>query len=442
MRTLPLACALSWLAATALSDAPDMPALLAGHAVLPALVLVPPPTDAPRDAAISGKFRGAGRHMASGTLPGFGGLRPPFAGQPVQGLSGFAAARTEDGSILAISDNGFGRKATSPDVLLAVHRILPRFGSGLVDVRETVFLSDPDFHVPFRIAHEGTEARYLTGADFDPESVQIADGSIWFGDEFGPWLVRADMAGRIEAVYPVMLDGAPLRSPDHPQVDALSVKGRDWQVGRSKGFEGLALQPDTGMLWAMLESPLPRPDDTPGSDVLALAFDPVSGDWTGDRMTFQLGPGAVAVGDFTLIDARFGLVIERDNGNGLASAACDAGKSPPCHRSPARVKRIVLVDTAPPRDTGAMERVGVVDLMAISDPERLARRGVPGPNAAFAFPFVTVESVMMWDDGDILVANDNNLPSQDARDPAAAAPTEIIRLDLESALRDLIDAQR
>jgi hypothetical protein len=36
-----------------------------------------------------------------------------------------------------------------------------------VEVKETIFLRDPDFKVPFRIAYEGTDARYLTGADFD-----------------------------------------------------------------------------------------------------------------------------------------------------------------------------------------------------------------------------------------------------------------------------------
>ena len=50
----------------------------------------------------------------------------------------------------------------------------------------TLFLRDPDFKVPFRIAYEGSDARYLTGADFDPESIQLVNGEIWIGEEFGP----------------------------------------------------------------------------------------------------------------------------------------------------------------------------------------------------------------------------------------------------------------
>lgn len=438
MRVAGLVFVLSALCGPALSADPVLPARLAGHALLPPLALVPPPADAPGDAAVAGKFRGPERQMTPGTLPGVAGIQPPFEGQPVQGLSGFAATRAPDGSIFAISDNGFGRKATSPDVLLQIHRVVPRFEAGDIDVAETLFLSDPHFRVPFRIAYEGTEARYLTGADFDPESIQVADGSFWFGDEFGPWLVRADMAGRIEAVYPVMLDGTEIRSPDHPKVDALSERGRDWQVGRSKGLEGLALHPDTGMLWAMLESPLPQPDGTPGSEVLALAFDPVAARWTGDRMSFRLGVDAVAVGEFNFIDGRHALVIERDNGNGLTTTACSDGTTVACHRNPAKVKRLVVVDTAPVDTATAMARMGVIDLMAIDDPQGRAlpdRRGVEG---RFTFPFVTIESVMMWDDGLVLVANDNNLPSQDGRDPAAATPTEIIRIDISEALSGIL----
>ncbi len=51
----------------------------------------------------------------------------------------------------------------------------------------------------------------LTGADFDIESLQRAhDGTLRFGDEFGPFLLHADADGRLlHAPYP-------LPDPDHP----------------------------------------------------------------------------------------------------------------------------------------------------------------------------------------------------------------------------------
>ena len=65
---------------------------------------------------------------------------------------------------------------------------------------------DPDFKVPFRTAHEGSDTRYLTGADFDPDSIQVINDEIWIGEEFGPRLFSA--ARTIKRV--VLIDTATL----------------------------------------------------------------------------------------------------------------------------------------------------------------------------------------------------------------------------------------
>ena len=191
-------------------------AKLAGHAYLPALTLITPPADAPRDAWVSGKFTGKARNDKPMSVMGdvgkaYGshttGISLPFIGQPVQGMSGFAMNRAADGSIFTLTDNGFGTKANSPDALLFFHRMKPDFETGKVERVESVFLRDPDKKVPFRIAYEGTDGRYLTGADFDPESIQYLNDEIWIGDEFGPYIIRAGLDGRVKAVYPTMLDG-------------------------------------------------------------------------------------------------------------------------------------------------------------------------------------------------------------------------------------------
>ena len=220
------------------------PATLAGHAVLPALTLIAPPADAPMDAQVSGKFTGAGRNevpeSVMGDTGGVHGKRPtgislPFRGQPVQGFSGYAMNRAEDGSVYMLTDNGFGSKANSPDALLMVHRMRPDFAGGRIGIGATVFLSDPDHKVPFRIAYEGSAGRYLTGADFDIESVQLLNGELWFGDEFGPFLIRTTLEGKVLAVHPTMRGEAVLKGPDAPGVSAMSVMGKDWVVPRSGG---------------------------------------------------------------------------------------------------------------------------------------------------------------------------------------------------------------
>jgi hypothetical protein len=204
------------------------PARLAGHAVMPAASFVDPPADAPADLMNWGKFASGKRTEAIGSVMGLSGGRPtgmgtPFKGQPLQGHSGIK--RMSDGTFLVLTDNGAGAKANSPDAMLYWHRYAIDFGTGAVDRKETVFLRDPDRKVPFRIANEATETRYLTGSDFDPESIQPVGDTIWIGDEFGPYLIRADRTGKVEAVFDTVVDGKVVRSPDNPAVTTPAVPG-------------------------------------------------------------------------------------------------------------------------------------------------------------------------------------------------------------------------
>ncbi|MCX7645231.1 MAG: esterase-like activity of phytase family protein [Rhodobacteraceae bacterium] len=436
------------VAATAPAAAEEtFPATLAGHAVLPAMTLIPPPADAPADARVSGKFTTGRRVDAPGTVPGdtgaMHGRRPtglslPFEGQPVQGFSGFAMAPGPDGSVWTVTDNGFGARANSPDALLFFHRLAPDFGTGTIGVRETVFLRDPDRVVPFRIAYEGTAERYLTGADFDLESIQVIGDTVWLGDEFGPWLISATTDGVVTGVYPTMLDGAELRSVDHPTVSGLSKAGTDWRVPRSGGYEGMALQPGTGLLWAMLEKPILGEDGEPeGQFLRAMAFDPAKGEWTGASFRFALAEGATAIGDFNFIDETRALVIERDNGEGDPSLKCAGEPAPDCFPQPAMLKRVVLIDTASIDAEGFVRRIGHIDLMDIADPDGLARLETAAGrdlDGRFTFPFFTIESVMAAEEGAILVGMDNNLPFSSGRRLDAAADNEVIRLSVPELL--------
>lgn len=436
------------LAAPAMAQEATYPATLAGHALLPAATFVAPPADAPADAAVSGKFAGPVRNAVVGSVPGdtgaMHGKRPtglsmPFEGQPVQGLSGYAMERAADGSVLVLTDNGFGAKGNSPDALLMFHRITPDFASGAVQVAETVFLRDPDHKVPFRIAYEGNESRYLTGADFDPESIQLVGERVFIGEEFGPHVIEATLDGKVVAVHPTMLDGAVLKGVDSPGILALSVVGKDWRVQRSGGYEGMALQPGTGLLWGMLEKPLMGEDNKPeGNFLRALAFDPATGEWTGAGFKFALAEGATAIGDFNFIDETRALVIERDNGEGEPSLKCAGDPALDCFPLPAVLKRVVLIDTASLDAEGFVRRIGHVDLMNIADPAGKARVDTAGGEMGrFSLPFFTIENVMKVDDTHIMVGVDNNLPYSSGRALDRAADNEVVLL----AVPELLNAR-
>lgn len=439
---LPLA--LSLLAAPAAAQE-TFDATLAGHAYLPALSLVAPPADAPKDAWISGKFTGGARNGVPMSVPGdtgglhgkrLTGLNLPFIGQPLQGFSGFAMNRAEDGSVYVLTDNGFGSKANSPDTLLFFSRMDADFDTGEVEIKETVFLHDPDFKVPFRISYGGTDSRYLTGSDFDLESIQRVGDSIWIGEEFGPYLIEATLDGRIKGVYPTMVDGVQLKGPDTPGISATSVKGTDWTVPRSGGYEGMALQPETGLLWAMLEKPLlAASGENEGDFLRVMAFDPEARDWTGEGFKFKLAEGATAIGDFNFIDETRALVIERDNGEGEPSLKCAGDPQADCFPNPAMVKHVVLIDTADVDAEGYVRRIGQIDLMNIADPEGKARIETDGGEAGrFSLPFFTIEDVMRVDETHIMVAVDNNLPFSSGRKLDAAADNEVVLLSVPELL--------
>ena len=180
---------------------------LVARAILPADTFAMGPT--------SGQYIGGGAN----------GKAAPFVNkQPVQGFS--AVLKNKDGTFLAMSDNGFGSMENSADFNLRVYQILPNFktkkgGSGAIQVLGFFELHDPDHKIPFATTNHFSEKRILTGADFDIESMQRArDGSFWFGDEFGPFLLHTDATGRVLEAPIALPDfqnpGKELRSPQNP----------------------------------------------------------------------------------------------------------------------------------------------------------------------------------------------------------------------------------
>lgn len=441
------AAILAALPALANGEAQEFPAKIAGHVVLPAETFIDPPADAPADLKISGKFaNGPVRIEALGTSEGRSAGRPtgvklPFRGQPVQGHSGIKAMA--DGSYWVVTDNGFGSKANSPDAALFLSQYRMNWIAGQVERLKTVFLHDPDRKVPFRIVHEGTEKRYLTGADFDLEGFQIIGDRFWIGEEFGPYLIEADLNGKVLAVFESQADGKPVMSPDHFRVTAPNPGQSlpaNVNLGRSRGYEGLAASKDGRFLYGLLEGPLwdgeaKAPETLNGRQLLRiLEFSVAERKWTGRHWKYLLEPGATAIGDFNMIDATTALVIERDNGEGTADKACPAGqRAETCFHDLARFKRVVKIEMNDANVNGPVRKIGHIDLMAIQDPDKKARKPLNG--GVYTFPFFTIENVDVVDGRHIIVGNDNNLPFSSSRDPNKADDNEFLLLEVEALLK-------
>jgi hypothetical protein len=351
----------------------QFPATLAGHGVLPALAIaLDPPKDAPEAFAIAGKYTGPEwrRVDAIGTIPGTSyispasaprrtGISTPFKGQPMQGFSGIKAMA--DGTFWVMTDNGFGAKKDSGDALLMFHHIRPDWKAGTVQHLRSVFLHDPDRKIPFLIVNEGTPKRYLTGADLDIESMQFVGDSVWFGDEFGPYLLRTDRDGRVLALHETKLDSKPLRSPDHYAVNTPAVPGAfSTPVRRSRGFEGMASSKDGKFLYPLLEGPLwieaekKWETDSGGREFLRiLEFDIEKADWTGRSWKYRVEANGNNIGDFNMIDADTGLIIERDTLEGLPEDVCSGPLRPDCYPAAAKFKRVYKISLKMPTRTGS-----------------------------------------------------------------------------------------
>lgn len=372
---------------------------LVGFAALPADTFAPGPA--------------AGSAVTGNT----NGRTVPFSSQPVQGFSGVQLA--DQNTFWFLSDNGFGNKVSSPDYLLRIYRLDPNFrgtesGDGSVQVLNFIQLADPDRRIPFPIVNENTSERLLTGSDFDPESIVLtADGSILIGEEFGPFVLRFDATGRLlEApiatpnVVNGRLDGV-VRSPD--DLDVLAGRATA-NLPRSRGYEGMAISPDRGRVFPMLEGSV---TGDPNVGLRVYELDPATARFTGLVGLYRLEAPGNAIGDFTAINANEYLVIERDGNQAEA----------------AQLKKVYRIDLTRIDAQGFFYKEEVIDLLNIADPDDLNRDG----STTFRFPFVTIEDVVVIDERTVLVANDNNFPFSQGR-PPAIDNNEIIQVQLQRPL--------
>ena len=199
-----------------------------------------------------------------------------------------------------------------------------------------------------------------------------------------------------------------VRSPDHPAVLGGVTTAN---LPRSRGFEGMAKSPDSLTLYPMLEGTV---DGDPEGSLRIYEFDVASSSYANDLIGFyQLADPSHAIGDFTVINDNEFLVIERDGNQGTDAA----------------FKKIFKIDLSLKDDNGFVEKVELVDLLNIADPDDLNADG----SDAFTFPFVTIEDVLVIDPDTILVANDNNYPFSVGRGPDIDN-NEIILIGLDEAL--------
>ncbi len=364
-------------------------ATLLARAVLPALTLAPgPPTGAFSDPN--------------------NGQTPPYPSQVVLGIS--SALADEDGSYWAMPDNGFGTKANSVDFLLRLYHFTPnwetaRGGPGTIKVGGFISLRDPDRRIGFPVVNGGTKERLLTGGDFDVESVtRVPDGSIWIGDEFGPFLLHFSRSGRL---LEAPVTNPALQAPQNPFL----APGQNPTVQSSRGFEALASSPDGRYLYPAVEGPLLQ--DANRKRRFVYEFDTARRAYTGRSWQYLTDGDDYRIGDMQALDANRWVLIERDDAEGPAAA----------------VKRLYVVDRRRVDADGFLVKTEVADLLELCNPALIGSRnpvGGFGLGDPFSFPLQSVESLLLLPDRRILVTQDNNFPDSNGRVTGVPDGTESI----------------
>jgi len=231
------------------------------------------------------------------------------------------------------------------------------------------------------------------------------NGNYWFGEEFGPFLLKTDANGKVLR-QEVSLPG--VFAPQNPYRNGTTIASN---LNSSQGFEGLAINPAGDRLFTLLEGTVA------GDTARTLRINEFNIDteaYTGAQWKYQLDAAGTAIGDLTAISNTQFLVIERNGGTATTALA--------------PFKKIFRIDTTQLDASGNVLKTEVVDLMNIADPNDLNGDG----STVFTFPYVTIESVLILDANTLLVINDNNYPGTGGRLPGVSDPTEFLRISLAS----------
>jgi hypothetical protein len=141
---------------------------------------------------------------------------------------------------------------------------------------------------------------------------RTSDGTLWFGDEFGPFILHTDATGKVlEAPIPL----PDVKSPSYPPDYAAPFAGPP-NLANSNGFEGMALSKDGRTLYPVLEGPVTGDDATVRR---VYEFDITSRRYTGRTWAYRVDDSTLLVSDLTALDHTRFVSLERDNFQGLAA---------------------------------------------------------------------------------------------------------------------------
>ena len=342
------------------------------------------------------------------------GVTVPFTtlGQPLGGFSGIQVGNNN--TFWFQPDNGYGQKTNSADFLLRLYQVDPSLkgaetgADGSVQFLNYIQFRDPDQKITNFTLVNNTGERNLTGADFDIESfVFDKDGTIWVGDEFGPYLLHFDATGKLLEA-PIAVPN--VRAPQNPSVSPTNPAN----LG-ARGLESTAINTSKTKLITALEGPVTG--DSPTNDILRVYEFNLASKTFGTQYKYKLEKTSnnQSINDLTAINDNEYLVIEKDRLTGDA----------------AEFKKNYKINLTQVDANGFLIKQEVANLLGIQDPNDLNGDG----STSFKLPFQNVEALTIVDKNTILVTNDNDFPFvAGSRTPGQVDGTEVALLRLDTPL--------
>ena len=322
----------------------------------------------------------------------------PPSSQIVGGFS--AAEEAINGNYIFLIDTGFGPKSSSMSSLLGLYELKIDFndfhqGYKNTEVLKLIRFNDIDNKLTFAKQADfefyGNDkknnpvdslikkGKLLTGGDIDPESFRVDyKGSLWVGDEFGPFLIKLDKTGKVlrqEISFPN------ITSPENPLLNTGDIP----TIKTTAGLEGMAINPQGNKLYPMLEKPVIGDAE---KTLRIYEFDVDTERFEEGYYLYKLDGDATEIRELVAINDKEFLTIEQNESWG----------------SSGHVKKVYWLSMVDVEKYGYVKKREIVDLMNISDPVDLDKDG----NTNFSFPKLTIESIIILNKDTLLITNDNN----------------------------------
>lgn len=235
--------------------------------------------------------------------------------QPVMGLSAMLVTDKQD-TYWFLTDNGFGEKNASADFIPRLYEVQITADGNATYMKKYLEFTDSNKKLSFpiqadydhyyndinnpKVDEQIIQRRILTGADIDPESIQIdANHHLWIGEEYGPFLIETDFQGNVlNKEYEI----PGIQSKDHPIKPLENAN-----IGSSGGIEAMAITPDKQTLYLILQKSVKG--DSHGA-LRLYTFNIASKSFNPSYLFYPTDPGS-RVTDMVAINRQHFYVLER-----------------------------------------------------------------------------------------------------------------------------------